>query len=61
MSLPKGYTLENGKDNGFIIKNIETLLLKITKNTVFRFKLRANPTQKKNLTKKTRRECEFLL
>ncbi len=46
-SLPKGYTLENEKDNGFIIKNIEAILLIITKNTVFKFKLRANPTQKK--------------
>ncbi len=45
--LPKGYTLENENDNGSIIKNVEALLLKITKNTVFRFKLRANPTQKK--------------
>jgi len=45
--LPKGYTIENEKDKGFIIKNIEALLLKITMNTVFRFKLRANPTQKK--------------
>lgn len=45
--LPKKYTLENERDKGFIIKNIEGLLLKIKKNSVFRFKLRANPTQRK--------------
>ena len=47
IKLPKGYILENEGNKEFIIKNIEALLLKITKNSVFRFKLRANPTQKK--------------
>ncbi len=47
--LPTHYSLElNNNNKGIYVKNIKALPLKIEENSIFAFKLRANPTQKKS-------------
>ncbi len=51
-SLPRWYTLDSDRKKGILVKNIEALLPKIKNDSIFRFKVCANPTKKKFDTNK---------